>query len=123
MHIMHSQVDILGAYVDSVTLDEATERVSEFMNTGLPHQVVTVNVDFIRLAQENDEFRAVINRSDLSIADGMPLVWASGWLGFKLPERGTGVELVDRCCPMPVTEGYRSFLRGREDGVAEAAKQ
>src|SRR6476660_9061477 len=77
MHNMHSQVGILGAYVDSVTLDEAVQRAHEFIQSGQPHQITTVNVDFIRVAQENLEFRAVINKSDLAIADGMPIVWAS----------------------------------------------
>lgn len=123
MHNMHSQVGILGAYVDSVTLGEAAQRAHEFVSSGLPHQIVTVNVDFIRLAQENLEFRAVINRSDLAIADGMPLVWASRWLGEQLPERVTGVELVDQCCSMATTKGYRVFLLGGEDGVAQGAAE
>jgi N-acetylglucosaminyldiphosphoundecaprenol N-acetyl-beta-D-mannosaminyltransferase len=121
MHNMHNQVGILGAYVDSVTLDEALQRAHEFVMSGTPHQVVTVNVDFIRLAQENLEFRAIINRSDLAIADGMPLVWASKLSGERLPERVTGVELVEQCCALAAREGYSVFLLGGEDGVAEAA--
>src|SRR5512140_228253 len=100
MHNMHSQVGILGAYVDCVTLSEAVQRAHEFITSNDPHQIVTVNVDFIRLAQENLEFRAVINKSDLAIADGMPLVWASRLLSDRLPERVTGVELVDECCAL-----------------------
>jgi N-acetylglucosaminyldiphosphoundecaprenol N-acetyl-beta-D-mannosaminyltransferase len=123
MHNMHSQVGILGAYVDSVTLDEAVQRAHEFIESGQPHQITTVNVDFIRVAQENLEFRAVINKSDLAIADGMPLVWASRWLSDRLPERVTGVELVDRCCELSSREGYKVFLLGGEDGVADAAAE
>jgi len=123
MHNMHSQVGILGAYVDSVTLDEAVQRAQEFVQSGQSHQITTVNVDFIRLAQENLEFRAVINKSDLAIADGMPLVWASRMLTDRLPERVTGVELVDRCCEFSSREGYKVFLLGGEDGVAAAAAE
>ena len=123
MHIMHRQIEIMGAFVDRVTLDQAVQRTREFILSGLSHQIVTVNVDFIRLAQEHDDFMDVINHSDLAIADGMPLVWASGWQGDKLPERVTGVELVDRCCGMAAEEGYRVFLLGGEDGVAQAASE
>lgn len=123
MHNMHRQVGILGAYVDRVTLNETVERVEEFLASGSAHQVVTVNVDFIRLARENNEFRAVINRSDLAIADGMPLVWASGWLGDKLPERVTGVDLVNQCCSLAAEKGYKVFLLGGADGVAQGAAQ
>src|SRR5438105_11639172 len=123
MHVMHKQIEILGAFVDRVTLDEAVQRTYEFLTSGLSHQIVTVNVDFVRLAQENREFMEIINRSDLAIADGMPLVWASGWVGDRLPERVTGVELVERCCAVAAEEGYRVFLLGGEDGVAQAAAQ
>jgi len=123
MHIMHRQIEIMGAYVDRVTLDEAVQRTSEFLTSGGAHQIVTVNVDFVRLAQENKEFMDVINRSALAIADGMPLVWASGWQGDRLPERVTGVELVDRCCSMAARDGLRVFLLGGADGVAGAAAE
>lgn len=121
MNMMHRQVGMLGAYVDCVTLDEAVQRSLEFVSSGFPHQVVTVNIDFIRLAQSDREFMEIINRSDLAVADGMPVVWASGWLGDRLPERVTGVELVQRCCEIAAEEGYRVFLLGGADGVAEAA--
>ena len=121
MHIMHRQIAMLGTYLDVLTLREAVNRVHEFVVSGLPHQIVTVNVDFLRLAQENMEFRAIINRSALAIADGMPLVWASRWFGEPLPERVTGVELVYECCAMAAKEGYTVFLLGGEEGVPQAA--
>jgi N-acetylglucosaminyldiphosphoundecaprenol N-acetyl-beta-D-mannosaminyltransferase len=123
MHEMHRQIRILGAYIDRVTLDEAVQRAREFVAAGRPHQIVTVNVDFLRLAQENTEFMGVINRSELAIADGMPLVWASRWMGDALPERVTGVELVDKCCEFAAEEGYRVFLLGGADGIPEAAAE
>lgn len=123
MHVMHKQIEILGAFVDRVTLDEAVQRTHEFLTSGLAHQIVTVNVDFIRLAQENSEFMDIINHSDLAIADGMPLVWASGWSGDKLPQRVTGVELVEKCCALSEKSGYRVFLLGGEEGVASAAAE
>ncbi|HST04781.1 MAG TPA: WecB/TagA/CpsF family glycosyltransferase [Chloroflexia bacterium] len=123
MHNMHRQIGMLGAYIDRVTLDEAVLRVHEFVVTGQPHQVTTVNVDFLRLAQEDLEFRSIINRSDLAIADGMPLVWASGWLGDRLAERVTGVDLVDYCCDLAARENYGVFLLGGEEGVAADAAE
>jgi N-acetylglucosaminyldiphosphoundecaprenol N-acetyl-beta-D-mannosaminyltransferase len=123
MHMMHSQIRILGSFIDKVTLDDAVQRAHEFIVSGTHHQIVTVNVDFLRLAEENIEFKGVINRSDLAIADGMPLVWASGWLGDRLPERVTGVELVDRCCALAAQNGFKIFLLGGEEGVPEGAAE
>ncbi len=121
MHVMHRQVGLLGAYIDCVTVAQAAERAREFVEAGIPHQVVTVNIDFLRQAQNDDLFMETINHSSLAIADGMPLVWASGWMGDRLPERVAGVELVEHCCRFACEAGYRIFLLGGEEGVPDAA--
>src|SRR5690242_18538628 len=118
---MKSQVDILGARIDNVTMDETIARIRSFITSGGTHQVITVNLDFLRLAHESSEFRGIISRSDLAVADGMPLVWASRWMGKALPERVTGVALVDRMCELAAKEGYSIFLLGGANGVPEAA--
>src|SRR3954452_8735728 len=115
---MHGQVRMLGANIDRVTLDEAVSIINGFVASGQPHQVATVNLDFLRLAQDNLEFRDIINRSELAVADGMPLVWASRWSGDPLPERVTGVELTEECCALAAREGYRVFLLGGAPGTA-----
>jgi N-acetylglucosaminyldiphosphoundecaprenol N-acetyl-beta-D-mannosaminyltransferase len=120
---MHRQVKILGANIDRVTLDEAVQVINDFIASGQPHQVATVNLDFIRIAQENAEFRDIINRSELAVADGMPLVWASRWSGDPLPERVTGVELAEQCCALAARNGYRIFLLGGAPGVADGAAE
>src|SRR5436309_3006561 len=97
---MHGAVRILGANIDRVSMDEAVQAIRGFITSGRPHQVVTVNLDFLRIAQENDQFREVINRSELAVADGMPLVWMSRWFGERLPGRVTGVELVEQACAL-----------------------
>ena len=120
---MHGQVRILGANIDRVTLDESVQIINDFIASGQPHQVATVNLDFLRLAQENEAFRDVINRSELAVADGMPLVWASRWAGDALPERVTGVELAEQCCALAAQRGYGIFLLGGSEGVADAAAE
>ena len=37
--------------------------------------VFTPNLDFLRLAYKNIEFRKYLNESDYSLIDGKPLVW------------------------------------------------
>ena len=48
---MNSQVRILGANIDQVRMDEAMKTIHEFVVSQQPHQVVTVNLDFLRIAQ------------------------------------------------------------------------
>jgi N-acetylglucosaminyldiphosphoundecaprenol N-acetyl-beta-D-mannosaminyltransferase len=109
--------------VDNVDLAAATERMAAFMDSGRPHQVVTVNLDFISIASRDDTFRATINDADLAVADGMPLVWLSRLQGQSLAERVAGVELVIETCRLAAEQGASVFLLGAAEGVAEAAAQ
>ena len=88
----------LGTPVDDVTMSDAVDRIFEFIAvgraTGRVHQVATVNVDFVVQAAENDALLDVMQRVDLSIPDGMPLVWTSRLLGTPLRDRVAGADLV-----------------------------
>src|SRR5438105_265405 len=84
-------VELGGVLVDQVDLTAATQRVAEFLNSDEPHQVVTVNLDFVSIASWNAEFRRVLNAADLAVADGMPLVWLSKLKNVPLAERVAGV--------------------------------
>jgi N-acetylglucosaminyldiphosphoundecaprenol N-acetyl-beta-D-mannosaminyltransferase len=119
--IQRQRVDLAGILIDQVDVGRAIERIGCFARSGGAHQLVTVNVDFLRIAERNPEFRATINQADLAVADGMPLVWASRLMRQPLPERVTGVELVDACCGMAAEAEDGVFLLGAGPGVADAA--
>jgi N-acetylglucosaminyldiphosphoundecaprenol N-acetyl-beta-D-mannosaminyltransferase len=112
-----------GTAIDQLDFDQAVERIREFLASGRPRQVVTANLDFLSIAERNHEFRAAINAADLAVADGMPLVWLSRLRGEPLPERVTGVELVDACCEIAAESGLGVFLMGAGPGVAQAAAE
>src|SRR5688572_3900494 len=71
------RLELAGALIDRVDLSDASRRIRGFLRNGSPHQVMTVNLDFLTIAQRDARFRETINRSDLAVADGMPLVWLS----------------------------------------------
>jgi N-acetylglucosaminyldiphosphoundecaprenol N-acetyl-beta-D-mannosaminyltransferase len=107
--------------VDQLDLDGAVERIRGLLESGQPHQVVTVNMDFLSIAQRNADFRETLNAADLAVADGMPLVWLSRLKGTPLPERVAGVDLVAECCALAAEQNARVFLLGAAPGIAEQA--
>ena len=115
------RVPLSGVLIDRVGLPEAARRLEAFLTIDRLHQVVTVNLDFLRIAQADPGFRDTINEADLAVADGMPLVWASRIAGLGLPERVTGIELVDACCRLSAATGRALFLLGGRPGIAEEA--
>lgn len=108
--------------VHNVTFDQALERIDLLVRAGRPSLVVTPNVDHICQLQQNARYQEVYARADLVVADGMPLIWASRFLGTPLRERVTGSDLFPRICGLAAQKGYPVYLLGGLEGVAEKAK-
>jgi N-acetylglucosaminyldiphosphoundecaprenol N-acetyl-beta-D-mannosaminyltransferase len=90
---------------------------------GGSHQVVTVNLDFIRLARQDRVFRETINAADLAVADGIATVWLSRLAGSAVPERVAGVDLVEVCCRIAAEVGRSVFLLGAAEATSVAAAE
>jgi N-acetylglucosaminyldiphosphoundecaprenol N-acetyl-beta-D-mannosaminyltransferase len=116
---------IVGVPVDQVTLDEAVDLIFELVDDGrrrgITHQVATVNVDFLVNALTDTQQRTILQRTSLSVADGMPIVWGSRILGGSLPERVAGADLVPALAARAAATGSRLALVGAGPGVAEHA--
>ncbi|MDQ7792152.1 MAG: glycosyltransferase [Desulforudis sp.] len=114
-------VNILGAPVASVTLDEAAQLVNWFVKEGRPRQVVTLNPEYLYRAQVERQLMDIVRQADLVTADGVGIVWAARKAGHTVPERVTGIDLLLRLAQEAGVNGWRVFLLGSAPGVAEAA--
>ena len=68
-------------------------------------------------------FRRAYDRVSLSLADGMPLVWVSRFLGCALSERVAGSDLLMPLLQLAARRQWRVYLLGGAQGVAEAVAQ
>lgn len=114
---MNERINILGIDIDNVTEDEALERIQGFIESGRPHQVVTVNPEFLVQSRSNDDFRHALLDADLSLPDGAGLLWASRFLGRPLKARVTGTDLVRHLAGIASKRHYRIFLLGAAQGI------
>jgi N-acetylglucosaminyldiphosphoundecaprenol N-acetyl-beta-D-mannosaminyltransferase len=117
-NIQYPTSTILGVRADNVNYDQALSLVEGFVVSGSPHQVVTVNPEFIVAAQSDGDFRNTLNNSSLSLPDGVGLLWAARFLGHPLQERVTGTDTVQRVAALAAQNGYSLFLLGAAPGVA-----
>ncbi len=125
---MHRQlVIILGVPVDAITMEEALDRISAFVEvgrrTGRTHQVATVNADFLVNATKDPEIRHILQEADLATADGMPIVFGSNVLGVGLGDRVTGSDMIPLLAKRAAREGHSIFFLGGEPGVAARAAE
>jgi N-acetylglucosaminyldiphosphoundecaprenol N-acetyl-beta-D-mannosaminyltransferase len=105
--------------VDDVTEAEAIARIGELIAEGGPHQIVTVNPEFVVEARSNSAFRRVLAAADLATPDGFGLLVAARLRGTPLRERVTGVALTRLLAEEAARQGWRLFLLGAAPGVAE----
>jgi len=115
-------IAILGVPFDNVTTTETLALIEEMIASRQPHCAATANVDFVVQALEDVELRRILFDMHLILADGMPIVWASKFLGNPLPERVTGSGLIPRLLAEAEVKGWRVFfLGGTDESVAQAA--
>lgn len=119
--VSKKQLAVLGVRIDNVTMEEALEKVKEFFKNGKKSYVVTPNPEFIVAAQKDAEFKKILNNADLSIPDGVGLIWASRIWGTPLDEQVSGTDLVPALCEEAARRGGQVFLLGAAPGVAEKA--
>jgi N-acetylglucosaminyldiphosphoundecaprenol N-acetyl-beta-D-mannosaminyltransferase len=114
-------VRILGVPVHQVTMAGTLALVERFMAGSRLHQIATVNPEFVMTARQDDGFRQVLETADLCIPDGVGLLWAARRQGRPLPERVAGSDLVYEIARLAAEKGWRLFLLGAAEGVAEEA--
>ncbi len=113
--------DVLGVKIHSVSMAEAVAKITEAVDSGQGAQVVTANPELIYFANKDPRLKQLINSAYLVTADGVGVVWAAKKLGFPVPERVTGIDLIEALFPVAGAKQWRIFFLGSKPGVAEKA--
>lgn len=115
---------ILGLPFDRVSLVDA-QRITRSAVTGRQRCFLsTPNLNFAIACLEDPQFRLSVIQSDLSIADGMPLIWIARATGLPINERVAGSTLFQslRQAALPAgSQAMRVYFFGGPPGVAQAA--
>ncbi len=113
---------ILKVKVHALTTAQTLALIEAFIASGQPHQLVTINPEFVMTAQHDQEFRQIINHAALALPDGTGLLKAARFLKTTpLPERVPGSTLVAQLAEVSHQKGYRIYFLGAREGVAEKA--
>ena len=115
---MHAVV--LGFRVAGCTLDEAAAWCLTAAHTPEPKLLVTLNPEIIIRSRTDPALREALGAADLTVADGVGVVWAARRAGYTLPGRVPGVDLITRVLEAGGAD-LRVFFLGAKPGVAELA--
>lgn len=114
---------VLGLPIDCLTEEEARVRILAAAHNRTRLVFATPNLDFLVEANKDAAFRDAILDCDLSLADGMPVVWLGRMVGAPVPMRVAGSSLLDALIEDPGERGLRIFFFGGNKGMARAASE
>lgn len=113
------RTSIMGVDVNVINMEDAVRMSDELIRADGRGYVCVTDVHGVIEAQDDEEFRAILNNSYMTTPDGMPLVWTARLQGHKQMERVYGPDLLMALCSVSVARGYRHFFYGGKPGVAE----
>ena len=119
----HSRMTMMDVPFDRVTMDETLGRIGGMIAARKPGFIATANVDFLVQSRKDRELHSLLQKADMVVCDGTPLVWLSRMLGKALPERVAGSDLVPKLLQSAAANGWRVFFLGGREEVLEQAVQ
>lgn len=119
-----SRATVLDVEIDKLTMDEVLTRVHDAVQSRSALSIGVVNAAKLVNMRYDQDLRRDVVSSQLVLADGMSVVWASRLLGDALPERVPGIDLMHAMMKRGSELGYRFFLFGaREEVSAEVERK
>ena len=111
---------VLGHPLDPLDLDEAAHLLLARARQGPVTTVVTLNPEIIVRARTDAALASALAAADLSVPDGVGVVWAARRTGLRVPGRVPGVELAERLLQLG-GDDLPVYLLGGRPGVAQRA--
>ena len=112
-----SRINFLNIPIDAITMKQTLEKIDAAIlsNKQIVHSVI--NAGKVVLMQTDKNLEKSVLNSDLINADGQSIVWAARFLGKKIPERVTGIDLMQELVKMAKQKGYKCYFLGAEKDV------
>ncbi len=113
----------MGVSFDDLTMDEAVARGLELAGGEGFSYVVTPNPELVMMAGKDPAYRAALAGAELTLPDGIGVIYAAKLLGRPLTGRVPGVDFAAGLMEGMAKNGLKLFLLGAKPGVAEQAKE
>ena len=109
---------VLGVKIDDVSITEVVEIVDKWLSKEGKHYIVTPNPEFLVTAQNNSQFKKILNDAHLSIPDGAGLKLAS-----DIVNTTPGIDLLEELVKKASDQGFTTGFLGGRNKVAERAAE
>jgi N-acetylglucosaminyldiphosphoundecaprenol N-acetyl-beta-D-mannosaminyltransferase len=114
-------IDFFGISISNRDIEELLDMADGFVESGVPHLVVTLNGEMAARAFRDAEFLGVVQQADLVVADGVGIVWGVRMLGTRIENRIPGIEFSGSLLALAERRGYRAYFLGAKPDIVERA--
>jgi N-acetylglucosaminyldiphosphoundecaprenol N-acetyl-beta-D-mannosaminyltransferase len=115
------RAELLGLCLDTVSMETAVARCLELCRAPrASHIVMTVNASHLCMMRRDPELARACRAGQLTVADGMSVVWALRASGQRAPERVAGVDLMARLLAAAGENRLRVYFLGARCEVVKA---
>ncbi|MGI9556382.1 MAG: WecB/TagA/CpsF family glycosyltransferase [Solirubrobacterales bacterium] len=106
--------------LDLLDMDSTVERCLELAENGGGRQV-SINAAKVTMIAEDRRLSDFVNGSDVISADGQSIVWAARLLGYSVPERVAGTDVMLELIAAAAGRELSVFLLGARQDVLDDA--
>jgi len=116
---MIKKINFIGIPLDILTMDETINKIDNaiFSNKQVHHCVI--NAGKVVKIQNDEILKESVINSDIINVDGMSIVWAVRFLGYKIQERVTGIDLMENLIRLAHEKNYSCFFLGAKEEVVK----
>ena len=114
---MNKKVNIFNIPIDAITMKETLQRVEDAIVKQEQIHHTVVNAGKIAAMQTNKELQKSVVEATIINADGQAIIWAANLLGQKLPERVSGIDLMEGLVKRSFEKGYKCYFLGATEEV------
>ena len=115
-------VELMGIEINNYTFEEGVNKGLELMHSDCVSQVITINPEMYKEAENNKEFRQIINEAEIVIPDGVGIKIAFMMKGKKV-SRIAGIDyarkLLENCAK---TGDTVAIIGAKEEIITKAVE-
>jgi len=114
---------VLSVNFNNINMTTALEQALSLLEENKKSRIFFLNADCLYRAQNDDEYRYILNTADLVLPDGVGLRLIVKWLGSKLAGNCNGTDFSPLFLARTTQKGYKVFFLGGRLGTAEKAAE
>lgn len=115
-----NRAEFLGLPLNLLAMSDSVAACEALVREGKPAQHVVINAGKVVQCRTDARLTDIIRGADIVNADGQSVVWAGRFLGIPVPERVTGIDLMDELLTSAARESWPVYFLGARPDVVDA---